>query len=245
MFFDDSSMAIRFEHVTKEYRLFKNDRSRLAGILFGADVGDKMRASDDLSFDIYKGESVALVGSNGAGKSTILKMITGITEPTSGRILVNGRVSALLDLTAGFDAQLTGRENIILRGQIWGLSKERILQALPEIVDFSEIGVYIDQPLRTYSSGMKARLGFAFASSIDPDILIVDEALAVGDRSFSKKCTQRVKEIVSVSNTTVLFVTHSSRLARNFCERGIVLSRGKMLCDDYIDRAISFYEELE
>ena len=156
---------------------------------------------------------------------------------------VHGRVSALLELSAGFDMQLTGRENIAFRGQLWGLSPEELAELEPGIIEFAELGDYIDQPMRTYSSGMKSRLGFAFASSIKPDILVVDEALSVGDKRFSKKCLARVREIMSDSRVTVLFVTHSSSSAKEFCKRGIVLEKGSSIYEGEIKDAIEFYEK--
>ncbi len=237
----DSPVVIEFKNVTKRYRLYSSDRARIAGMFTKRVPYKEVCANDNLSFSIRKGESVALLGSNGAGKSTCLKMITGVTYPTEGEITVNGRVSALLELKAGFDRELTGRENIYLRGQVWGLSPEEIQAKEQEIVDFAALGSYIDQPLRSYSSGMKSRLGFAFASSIDPDVLIVDEALSVGDRKFKKKCRRRVKQIMKNDGVTVLFVTHSTNSARSFCERGMVFDQGKKLFDGPIDDAIAFY----
>ena len=200
-------------------------------------------ANKDISFSIQRGEVLALLGENGAGKSTTLKMVTGVTHPTSGEIRVEGRVSALLELTAGFDPQLTGRENISLRGQILGLNRSEIKELEPDIIDFAELGLYIDQPMRTYSSGMKARLGFAFAVAIDPEILVVDEALSVGDRAFQKKCIDRIREIMMDENVTVLFVTHTSSTAKEFCSRGIVLDKGTKVFDGTIDDATKYYEE--
>lgn len=236
-------IAVSFTDVVKEYSLYHSDRARFLGVFCKRIPRDIVRAADNLSFEIKRGEAVALLGDNGAGKSTALKMITGVCHPTSGTIEVHGRVSALLELSAGFDNKLTGRENIAMRSQIWGLSKEEAAELEPEIVEFSEIGKYIDQPMRTYSSGMRARLGFAFASSISPDILIVDEALSVGDRKFSKKCRERVSNIIARDGTTVLLVTHSVEQARQFCKRGIVLERGKSIYNGDIEEAIAVYEK--
>ena len=169
-------------------------------------------------------------------------MITGVTFPTSGTVTVNGSVSALLELTAGFDMALTGRENIHLRGHALGLDSDQIAALEPKVVEFAELGVYIDQPVRTYSSGMKSRLGFAFAVSSDPEILVVDEALSVGDKRFQQKCFARVREIMEDENVTVLFVTHSSGAAQEFCTRGIVLDAGTMKFDGSIQDAIAYYE---
>lgn len=238
-------VVIRFDHVTKTYNLYKNDRGRFLGIFNYKKKGvflGSVDASKDLSFEIKKGEAVAFLGRNGAGKSTALKMVTGVTHPTSGTVEVKGRVSALLELTAGFDMQLTGRENINLRGQILGLSKAEIAAIEPDVIDFAELGLYIDQPMRSYSSGMKARLGFAFAVAIDPEILVVDEALSVGDRTFRKKCIARIREIMTDENVTVLFVTHASATAKEFCSRGIVLDQGTKVFDGTIDDATAYYE---
>lgn len=236
--------AVRFDHVSKTYRLFKNERARLLSLFSKQVPFEAVHANDDLSFTIGKGEAVAFLGSNGAGKSTVLKMITGVLMPTSGTIEVNGRVSALLELSAGFDMQLTGRENLEMRGHLWGIPSDELRELIPKIVAFAEVGSYIDQPVRSYSSGMRARLGFAFASAIEPEILVVDEALSVGDRAFSKKCLARVNEIMSDSNVTVLFVTHASSMARQFCKRGIVLDAGRKVYDGAVGDALSFYESM-
>lgn len=238
----ENPIAVRFEHVRKTYKLYKNDRQRLLGAISKHVKCDTINASDDLSFTVRRGESLALLGDNGAGKSTALKMITGVCYPSTGTIEVHGRIAALLELSAGFDMRLTGTENLRMRCQIWGLSDAEADELIPEMVEFSEIGKYIDQPMRTYSSGMRARLGFAFASSIRPDILVVDEALSVGDRKFSRKCRARVKDIIKNENVTVLFVTHSVDQASDFCQRGIVLSHGKTLFEGDIQEAIEFYK---
>ena len=170
-------------------------------------------------------------------------MITGVTHPTEGVVEVKGRVSALLELSAGFDKRLTGRENIRLRGQILGFSEEELGEIVPKAVEFADLGMYIDQPMRSYSSGMKARLGFALAVSTRPEILVVDEALSVGDRAFQKKCIDRIREIMMDENVTVLFVTHASATAKQFCSRGIVLDKGTKVFDGSIEAATKYYED--
>ena len=238
-----SEVAIRLSHVTKRFKLFKNQKSRFKS-LFSRKVNYTVKtANEDVSFVIHKGESVAFFGKNGAGKSTLLKMITGVLFPTEGEIEVNGEVSALLELTAGFDPEFTGRENIYLRGHMRGMSDDKIKGYEQAIVDFADIGAYIDQPVRTYSSGMKARLGFAINANIEPEILIVDEALSVGDAAFRKKCNEIVKKIIAEDNTTLLLVTHSSQMARQFCKRGIVLYQSKVYFDCDIEDAIKVYED--
>ena len=238
-----SNTVIEFKNVTKTYKLFKSDRQRFKSIFSKKASYKKKVAVNNLSFKIEKGESVALFGKNGAGKSTILKMITGVAYPTSGEITVNGRVSALLELTAGFDPEFTGRENIYFRGQLFGMSNDEIRELEPEIVDFADLNDYIDQPVRTYSSGMKARLGFAINVSIKPEILIVDEALSVGDSEFKKKCLEKINQIVGEKDVTFLFVTHSTGVAKSFCKRGMVMRQGKLLFESSIDEAIDFYQK--
>ena len=235
--------VIEFKNVTKTYKLFKSDRQRFKSIFSRKASYKKKVAVNNLSFKIEKGESVALFGKNGAGKSTILKMITGVAYPTFGELTVNGRVSALLELTAGFDPEFTGRENIYFRGQLFGMSNAEIKELEPEIVDFADLNDYIDQPVRTYSSGMKARLGFAINVSIKPEILIVDEALSVGDSEFKKKCLEKINQIVGEKDVTFLFVTHSTGVAQSFCKRGMVMRQGKLLFDSNIEEAIDFYKK--
>ena len=240
---DNNQVAIEFKHVTKKYKLYKNEQERFKAIFFKK-IKPKMKlAINDVSFKINKGESVALFGKNGAGKSTLLKMITGVLYPTSGEIVVNGRVSALLELTAGFDPDFTGRENIYFRGQLMGIDEKEIAALEDDIIAFADIGEYIDQPVRSYSSGMKARLGFAINANVKPEILIVDEALSVGDKAFRMKCNMKIKEILETGEVTFLFVTHSTHVAKNFCDRGIVMKTGNMLYDGSIQDAAEFYEE--
>lgn len=235
--------VIEFKNVTKIYKLFKNDKKRFASLFFKNIKVKEKRAVNNVSLKINKGEAVAIFGKNGAGKSTILKMITGVTFPTEGNVTVNGRVSALLELTSGFDQEFTGRENIYLKGQILGLKNKEIKELEQIIIDFAELEEYIDQPVRTYSSGMKARLGFSINVNIKPEILIVDEALSVGDESFKKKCIKKIKEIILKENVTLLFVTHSTSVAKEFCSRGIVMKQGKIIYDGEIKNAIDNYNK--
>lgn len=233
---------IEFKNVSKKYKLYAGNRQKLASIFFKNVQVKTKDAVQNVSFSINRGESVALLGKNGAGKSTILKMITEVCFPTEGEIIVRGRVSALLELTAGFDPELTGRENIYLKGTTLGLPKSEIQQLESEIIDFADIGEYIDQPVRSYSSGMKSRLGFAINANVRPEILIVDEALSVGDTAFKNKCLEKVNKLISDENVTLLLVTHSSSMAKQFCKRGMVISAGKILFDGDIDDAVSKYE---
>jgi len=235
--------VIEFKKVNKTYKLYKSEKKRLLGIFFKNIKYTKKEAVKDVSFTINKGESVAILGKNGAGKSTILKMITGVCYPTKGKVKVNGRVSALLELTAGFNAEFTGRENIYLKGNILGLSEKEIKEIEQSVVEFSELEEYIDQPVRTYSSGMKSRLGFAISVNIKPEILIVDEALSVGDAAFKSKCLEKVKKMIADDNITLLFVTHSTKTAKQFCSRGIVMIKGQLVKDTNIEEAVEFYKK--
>ena len=241
-FMSDYKTAIQLKNVSKKYRLFRNEKKRLASF-FNKNIEYKTKeVLSNVSLDIEKGESVALFGKNGAGKSTLLKIITGVSYPSSGKVRVNGRVSALLELMAGFDAEMTGRENIYFRGDILGIKKDEMKKAEAKIVEFSELGEYIDQPVRTYSSGMKARLGFAINISVNPDILIVDEALSVGDKAFREKCRKAVNDKIE-DGVTFLFVTHSTADARKFCKRGIVMKNGHIVFDGDIKDASEFYKK--
>jgi len=239
-----SQPAIIFDNVTKAYKLYRNDRARFLS-LFSRKVRYKEnKVINGISFTINEGEGVAFFGRNGAGKSTILKMITEVSWPTSGEITVNGRVSALLELTAGFNPEFTGRENIYLKCNIMGMSDEEVKKVEQDMIDFAQLGDYIDQPVRTYSSGMKARLGFAININIKPEILIVDEALSVGDKAFRIKCRRKIREIRRQGDVTFLFVTHAANFAKEFCERGIVLENGRIKFDGPIDKAIAIYEKM-
>ena len=238
----ENDVVVKFDKVTKLYKLYKNDKARFKG-LFSKKVSYKEnKAINNVSLTVKRGEAVALFGRNGAGKSTMLKMITGVTFPTEGEITVKGKVSALLELGAGFDGESTGRENINFKCSLMGMSDEEIRAVEGDIIEFADIGDYIDQPLRSYSSGMKARLGFAINANAHPDILIVDEALSVGDKNFQKKCKDKIAEIMADESVTFLFVTHSLATAKDFCKRGIVLERGKLMFDGDIEEAISFYD---
>ena len=240
-----NDVVISFKNVTKVYKLYSSNRARLLGVFIKKTPHKKMKAVDDISFEIKRGESVALFGKNGAGKSTVLKMVTEVAFPTKGEIKVNGRVSALLELTSGFDMEFTGRENIFLKGHILGLKDDEIKALEDTIIEFSELQDYIDQPVRTYSSGMRARLGFAINVNIKPEILIVDEALSVGDAAFKNKCINKVNSIMESENVTLLFVTHQAAVAEEFCKRGIVMKKGKIVFDGPVCEASEFYKNMD
>ena len=239
-----SEPIIEFRNVSKKYKLYSGNRQKLMAI-FSKRVKVKTKdAIKDISFTVDRGEAVALLGKNGAGKSTILKMITEVCFPTSGEIIVGGRVSALLELTAGFDPELTGRDNIYLRGTTMGLTKDEIKALEPDIIEFADVGEYIDQPVRSYSSGMKSRLGFAINANVRPEILIVDEALAVGAATFRKKCLDKVNQLIADENVTLLLVTHSTSMAKQFCKRGMVLDGGKIVFDGDVSDAVDKYDDI-
>ena len=203
--------------------------------------GDTFLALDGVNLEVNRGERIGIIGANGAGKSTLLKMITGVAFPDEGEITVDGKVAALLELTAGFSMEMTGRENIYLKGYVLGLEDSYIKQIEEKIIDFAELGDYIDQPVRTYSSGMKMRLGFAINVNIDPDILVIDEALSVGDASFKKKCKNRIAEIIK-EGTTVLFVSHSKDSVKEMCTRAVFLKKGRIIFSGSVNEAFEHYE---
>lgn len=233
---------IVFKNVSKTYTLYKSDSERFKALFFKPKNAKTNKALNDVSLTINKGESVGIVGDNGAGKSTLLKMITGVAFPDTGEITVNGKVAALLELTAGFSMEMTGRENIYLKGYILGLSDSYIKEIEEKIIDFAELGDYIDQPVRTYSSGMKMRLGFAINVNIEPDVLVVDEALSVGDATFKKKCKQKIKQIIS-GGTTVLYVSHNPASVKEICQRAIFLKKGTVIFDGPTEETLKVYED--
>lgn len=200
-------------------------------------------ALKDLSFDVQPGERIGIIGKNGAGKSTLLKILTRITEPTSGGAVILGRVASLLEVGTGFHPELTGRENIFMNGTILGMKRRDIASQLDAIVDFAEVGSFIDTPIKRYSSGMYVRLAFAVAAHLDPDILIVDEVLAVGDTEFQRKCLDKMLQ-VSSEGRTVLFVSHNMNAIQTLCQRGILLDRGQLLYEGGISHTIDHYHNL-
>lgn len=237
----ENKLMIKFDHISKDYILFKSDAERFKSLFFKPKNAKHHLALNDVSIEIFEGESVGIIGDNGAGKSTMLKMITGVAFPDSGEITVNGTVAALLELTAGFALEMTGRENIFLRGYTLGLKDSYIKEIEEKIIDFAELGDYIDQPVRTYSSGMKMRLGFAINVNIDPDILVIDEALSVGDATFKRKCKNRIADIIK-QGKTVLYVSHSKDSVKETCTRAIYMKKGQVIFSGDVDEAYKIYE---
>ena len=236
--------VISVKDLSKVYRLYDKPIDRLKESLniFHKSYHKEYYALNNLSFDIKRGETVGIIGINGAGKSTLLKIITGVLTPTGGNIEVKGKISALLELGAGFNMEYTGIENIYLNGTMMGFSKEEVDKKLDDILDFADIGDFVNQPVKTYSSGMFVRLAFAVAINVEPDILVIDEALSVGDVFFQQKCYKKIKELAGKS--TVLIVSHDLNAMTKFCERIIVMSAGQKVFDGEPNEAIAKYFKL-
>lgn len=226
------NIAVSIENLTKSYNLYENNKQRiLEGLFPFLNIRHhEFRALDNVSFEVQKGEIVGIIGKNGSGKSTLLKIITGVLNPTGGSVTVKGRVAALLELGSGFNPEYTGIENIYMNGTLMGVSREEMSKRVQDIVDFADIGDFINQPVKNYSSGMFVRLGFAVAINVDADILIVDEALAVGDIAFQAKCMAKMGQIMK-NGTTILFVTHDMNTVKRLCQRCIYLDRGVKLME--------------
>ncbi len=241
--------AVVVEAISKRYTLgtgggyrrlteVLTDRMRRSGR--GASQREELWALKDVSFEVAEGEVVGIIGRNGAGKSTLLKILSRITEPTSGRAVLRGRVGSLLEVGTGFHPELTGRENIYLNGAVLGMRKSEITRRFDEIVAFAEIDRFLDTPVKRYSSGMYVRLAFAVAAHLEPEILVVDEVLAVGDATFQKKCLGKMGDVAK-SGRTVLFVSHNMAAVKSLCSRGVLLDHGQVSRDGPIDEAIARY----
>ena len=244
----NTNTAITFNQVSKQYikqRLRYGLLSEAISRLFTVHRSpftnhNVIRALDNVSFAVNKGETLGVIGPNGAGKSTILKLISKVTIPDSGQVTATGRIGALIELGAGLHPELTGRENIFLYGAILGMKKQEVESKFDEIVGFAEIGDFLDMPIKRYSSGMYARLGFAVAVNMDPDILLIDEVLAVGDESFQKKCFQKMKAVKN-TGTTIVFVSHNLDWIKLICDRVILLHHGRIAADGSPRQVISTY----
>ncbi len=246
-----SDIALRMEHVYKKFRkgeVYSSLRDlipALTGKMFrqqelSEDDKREFWALQDLTFEVHRGEALGIIGRNGAGKSTALKILSRVMKPTKGQMVVYGRLCALIEVTAGFHPDLTGRENIFLNGTILGMSKREIAAKLDQIVAFSGLEEFIDTPVKRYSSGMYARLGFSVAAHVDPEVLIVDEVLSVGDYVFQQRCMDRMREVVK-NGTTVLFVSHNLKAVMELCSRAILLDRGKMSAIGATDAVVQRY----
>ena len=245
----DDNVAVNVEHLSMEFKITKDKIDTLKEYVIrtlkrNKKEKEKVRVLDDISFKVYKGDKLGILGFNGAGKSTLLKIMAGIYEPTSGKIEINGKVAPLLELSAGFDKNYTGKNNIYLNGAFLSMDKDFLDEKFDEIVEFSELGEYINYPVKNYSSGMRAKLGFSIATLIEPDILIVDEILSVGDIKFRKKSSQKINELMA-EGVTVLLVSHSISQMRKICDKCIWIDNGKIVmegeanevCDAYVENA--------
>jgi homopolymeric O-antigen transport system ATP-binding protein len=248
-----SEPALEVQHVSKKFRrgeIYDSLRDlipALTGRMFRARADGELDKRDfwalnDVSFDVRQGEAFGIIGNNGAGKSTMLKLLTGIMRPTSGTITVRGRLSALIEVSAGFHPDLTGRENIYLNGAILGLKRDEIGRRFDEIVAFSGLEAFIDTPVKRYSSGMFARLGFSVAAHVDPEVLLVDEVLSVGDYAFQRKCLERMDQVIR-SGTTVVFISHNLRAVGNLCKRSLLLQNGVAAMIDETSKVLKKYLE--
>ena len=240
-----SDFAIQVKNVSKLYKLYDKNWDRVKDAL-GLSRAPKYRehyALHNLDFDVKRGETVGFIGTNGAGKSTILKIITGVLSPTEGEVIIDGRISALLELGAGFNQEYTGLENVYLNGTMIGFTKEEIDERLDDILNFADIGDFINQPVKTYSSGMFVRLAFAVAINIDPEILIVDEALSVGDVFFQNKCYRKFEEF-KAQGKTIIFVSHDLSAISKYCDRVILLNKGHKMSEGDPKDMINLYKKL-
>ena len=238
----ENDIAIKVENVTKSFKLFYDKPSTLKErlVFLNKKKAEEHTVLKNISLNIKKGETVALIGVNGSGKSTLLKLMTKIIYPTKGKITTNGKLTSLLELGAGFHPDFTGRENIYFNAAIFGLTKQEIDNRLDKIIEFSELGEFIDSPVRTYSSGMYMRLAFSVAINVDADILLIDEILAVGDQHFQDKCFAKLEELKN-SGITIVIVTHSLGSVKQLCNRAIWLFNGEVRMDGNDDEVIDEY----
>lgn len=234
--------AIEVKNMTKSFKLFYDKPSTLKErlVFWNHKKAETRTVLDDINLEIKKGETVALIGVNGSGKSTLLKLMTKIIYPTKGHLETNGKLTSLLELGAGFHPDFTGRENIYFNASIFGLTRKEIDNRLNDIIDFSELQDFIDNPVRTYSSGQYMRLAFSIAINVDAEILLIDEILAVGDQHFQDKCFTKLKEL-SESEKTIVIVSHSLGAIKEICSRGIWIYEGKVRMDDKIDKVVDEY----
>lgn len=239
---DNDKYAIKVENMTKEFKLFYDKPSTLKErlVFWNHKKAEKRKVLKNININIKKGETVALIGTNGSGKSTLLKLMTKIIYPSSGKITTNGKLTSLLELGAGFHPDFTGRENIYFNASIFGLTRKEIESRIDDIIEFSELGDFIDSPVRTYSSGMYMRLAFSVAINVDAEILLIDEILAVGDQHFQDKCFAKLNELKN-SDKTIVIVSHSLESVKNLCARAIWIYDGEVRIDGNTSKVISEY----
>lgn len=239
--------VITFTNVTKQY-LLQEDRTfkeLIPNLLRGVPLSKKYKALNNVSFAISQGETVGIVGKNGAGKSTMLKLIAGVTYPTTGKTEVTQRVAPIIELGAGFHHELSGFENIFLNAAILGMHKREIELKIDDIIEFSELDDFIHVPIKKYSTGMQMRLAFAIAIHVDAPIILIDEVLAVGDQDFQEKCLAFLLKMKKSSDKTIVFVSHDEDAVKSFCDRAIVLDHGKVIADEEISSAFGVYHKIE
>ena len=240
-------IRVEFENVTKYYTLLNTGGIKNFILHFFKHLkeirNNKFLALDNISFKIYDKEVVGIIGKNGAGKSTTLGLIAGVLKPSKGKVSVKGKIAPLLELGAGFHPDLTGRENIILNGILLGMTKKEILNKLDSIIEFSELGEFIDQPIRIYSSGMMSRLGFSVAVHVDPEILLIDEVLSVGDYKFQEKSKNKIYEFKQ-KGKTIIFVSHDINTVKELCNKVIVINDHKVLYVGDVEKGVDIYEKL-
>jgi ABC-type polysaccharide/polyol phosphate transport system ATPase subunit len=239
-----NEVSIKVENVTQRFRLIQERPDTLRELFskfFRHQVHyHEFNAVKDVSLEVHKGEMVGVIGRNGSGKSTLLKMVAGVYTPSAGRIEINGTIAPLIELGAGFHPELTGRENVILNGLLLGFSRREMLASEQSIIDFADIGDFIDSPVKQYSSGMYMRLAFAVATEVNPDILVIDEILAVGDTAFQKKCFDRLERFRSMGKT-ILLVTHTMFQVTEFCDRAILLEQGRVVIEGSPSEVVDMY----
>ena len=234
---------IKVDHITKEFKLYHNPADRLKEIVFRRTLHRKFFALKDVSFEVEEGQSLGVVGQNGAGKSTLLKILTGVLLPDSGRIQVGGRITGILELGTGFNAEFTGIQNIFLNGTLLGVSKKEINERLDAIIGFSELGAFIHEPIKVYSSGMVTRLAFSVAIHADPKAFVVDEALSVGDAYFQQKCMRKIKEFKN-NGGSIIFVSHDMNAVKILCDKALLLDQGSKIEEGTPDKVINTYNFL-
>ncbi|MEK4201543.1 teichoic acids export ABC transporter ATP-binding subunit TagH [Cytobacillus sp. FSL K6-0265] len=233
--------SVHFENVTKRFKMYQNNKEKLLDIFVPKGYGEDFYGLQHINFTAYQGDVIGVIGINGAGKSTLSNLITGVVPPTTGNITINGSAS-LIAIASGLNNQLTGRENIELKCLMLGFNKREIKQLMPEIIDFADIGKFIDQPVKNYSSGMKSRLGFAISVNIDPDIIVIDEALSVGDQTFTDKCLDKMNEFKQ-KGKTIFFISHSIAQVKKFCDKALWLEAGEVRDYGTIGEIIPKYEK--
>lgn len=235
---------VELRGVSKRYNIYNKPTDRLKELLFRntRSYHQEYWALKDFSHTFQK-HTTAVLGANGSGKSTLLQLMAGVVQPTTGQLATRGRLTAILELGAGFQPDYSGRENALLYGMILGISEEEMKERLPEIKEYAELGDFFDQPIKTYSSGMVVRLAFACATSVDCDILLIDEALSVGDQHFKMKCLKRIWKLQE-DNKTIIFVSHNMQTVQDFCQSAILLNAGKMICSGEVEDVIPVYEEM-